>query len=187
MSSVPDHPKVRIVKCVDDGPATKLLGCIRHCRAASLDGVILCDDDLNYRDDAVQRVVAWCTAHKGKACSGYTYTMNGMVVGQGADMFGIPIGALAVLEPYFAHQVRRYPQLWYHDDVLLSGLLCVQNVPLETHGYWVLKEEFDSPHGLNSLQGEHARERLNEDLADFAIECLRSAQTGVSERTAFRK
>lgn len=53
-----DDPRIRVVRCDDFGPATKLLGCVEHeCAPDTI--IITIDDDHRYTDDTILKRVVY--------------------------------------------------------------------------------------------------------------------------------
>ena len=154
VSLIPDHPLLEVLRCArDDGPGTKILCALPRIaelsrsrllnerdrgrrvadEAAGPAAVVLADDDREYKASALS-LLASCLMRAQNAYSFTAYELPGSadgpqrapaIVGQGADLFAIPLHRL------LPHNVRGFFELAcsvddrfrYHDDVWLSYFL----------------------------------------------------------------
>jgi hypothetical protein len=155
------HPLVSVSEtnaCPDRGPGSKLLCTLEalaknnkannvHPEQAEEDRkrtvLILGDDDHVYWKGALGQMEQQFTKDWNNdndrmplttAVTFHAYTQNRLRIGQGADLFALPLSqiqfetTLAFSECIIHHQ----PRLWFHDDAWISLMLRAQNISITT-------------------------------------------------------
>jgi len=119
----------------DDGPGTKLLCALPRILELSETGghiarsrIVLADDDREYRPTALSLIASAVEAVPVHAYSFARYELpdsGKLGVGQGADLFAIPIAPLAQfhVRAFFEAALRIDDRFRYHDDVWISLFL----------------------------------------------------------------
>ena len=170
-AQITSHPSVRIIAgCKDNGPATKLLGSLNAVREFGAQLLVLADDDLQYVPSALGDVEAYYATHGlTRPSSCYVYSIVGTAIGQGADLFAMPVHHLVGIEDFFVAQTTMHPELWYHDDVLISTFFAQQRLAVRFRGSVcrTYDAEADPQNGLQHMQGRVARDELNRRLRPF--------------------
>ena len=103
---------VKITRCEDCGPGTKLLG-----------SLILADDDHIYKDYMIEKFFYFYNKNPNNAYSFYVYPLENSPVGQGADGFAINTNHLVGIENFYKKIVKDYKELFLNDDVWISYFL----------------------------------------------------------------
>ena len=112
---------VKITRCEDCGPGTKLLGSLNKLEKNSL--LILADDDHIYKDYMIEKFFYFYNKNPNNAYSFYVYPLENSPVGQGADGFAINTNHLVGIENFYKKIVKDYKELFLNDDVWISYFL----------------------------------------------------------------
>ena len=166
-------PLLRIVDCEEDcGPGTKLLGCLDHLPEQGC--LVLVDDDMAYRPFLLDCLYRRQVADPRSSFSFWTYSFEGIDVGQGADGFSFHIPNLAGIRE-FAERAVGHPQLRFEDDLWISAFLkragiCVRSLRHELPDD---KDVYEAAHRVNQLrdmEGVHARQAVLAAGAEYLFE-----------------
>jgi hypothetical protein len=123
-------PLVQVLACSqDDGPGTKLLGCLPHLPGPSC--LVIVDDDHRYKPWVLDELYEAQTRNPQSSFSFWTYRCGPFVVGQAADGFSFFTPNLAGIEE-FAAAVVGHPSLRLVDDLWISAFLHKTNVPVQS-------------------------------------------------------
>jgi len=177
---IEETDQVRIIRCEDYGPITKLYPILSE----ELDPetiIITLDDDIEYIPDRIQQLVQMTREYPNAAIGG-----SGFILGELWNFFGTvrtPKTAtlVDVLEGYSGCAYRRkffqddllnYDQApkeaFYHDDVWISGHLARQNIPRIVH-----EKQIDSSFGNSGYgQEKHLSNGLSGDILGFIQKIL---------------
>lgn len=142
------HPLVRVIRTKDYGPATKILGLLEHNKSENFlkdtDLIVVLDDDMLYSSTMLmshmycnqlygcdvsavdqQFIIQRWDPYKFKSSDIFYKTgYQGLLYGWLS--FGIMYRATNRLLSYWEAMVKRYPDIWYHDDLLFT-MYCYQN------------------------------------------------------------
>ena len=112
---------VKINRCEDYGPGTKLLGSIDEIKKDSL--LILADDDHVYEDYMIETFNHFYSKLPNNAYSFYVHPLGNFGVGQGADGFAINTNHLQGIKDFYEKVIRNYHELFMYDDLWISYFL----------------------------------------------------------------
>lgn len=161
--------------CKDDnGPGTKLVGLLEQMPAQSFKSnqkIVVLDDDLIYNQKSLESIKT--TLEEGYSplnASFYTYRIEDITIGQGADIFILEPNALEDYLAFF-YKVKNSKDgkfILHHDDVILSYYLNKSNnsvVKMESPpgGTYKKQNRYDI-NALQNLQGEYSRDNLNDNV-----------------------
>lgn len=173
-----NSPSVRINRCDDCGPGTKLMGSLPHIRPEDI--IILVDDDMAYKPYLIDTLVRGIQT-TDTCCTYYAYDVqskhNTYTVGQGADGFGFKGKWLTAL-PEFYDIVRQNEYLFFHDDLWLSYYLKRQGIAITNmQTYWPTQDPSYVPDvvyttltdqdGLFRLKGKYRKSVINKKGLTF--------------------
>ena len=116
-----EDSSVKITRCDDYGPGTKLLGSINEINKDSL--VILADDDHIYDDYMIEKFYYYYSKAPENAYSFYVHPLKNFGVGQGADGFAINSNSLDGVKKFYNEVVKTNGDLFIHDDLWTSFFL----------------------------------------------------------------
>ena len=116
-----DSDIVKVTRCEDCGPGTKLLGSLNKFEKNSL--VILADDDHVYEDYMIERFLYFYSKAPNNAYSFYVHPLENFPVGQGADGFAINTNHLKGVKNFYDKVAKDYKELFLHDDLWISYFL----------------------------------------------------------------
>ncbi len=166
-------PLLRIVDCEEDhGPGTKLLGCLDHLPEQGC--LVLVDDDLVYRPFLLDCLYRRQVADPRSSFSFWTYSFEGIDVGQGADGFSFHVPNLAGIRE-FAERAVRHPQLRFADDLWISAFLKRAGISVRSLRHELPDDEdvYETVHRVNQLrdmEGVHARQAVLVEGARYLFE-----------------
>lgn len=123
--------------------------------------VVLGDDDRQYPPFALERFEAAMSdpTNHGKALSGCVFRSGDTIVGQGADLYAIPLRVLHAIKPYF-NLLRDDKSCVFHDDMWISAYLAAHNVPIAAVDVNIVNRDFANTQALLNLQGDLSREQV---------------------------
>ena len=116
-----DSNLIEITRCVDCGPATKLLGSLNKLEKNSL--VILADDDHVYENYMIEKFFYFYSKASNNAYSFYVHPLGKFGIGQGADGFAINTNHLTGIKNFYDKVVKNYKELFLYDDLWISYFL----------------------------------------------------------------
>ena len=116
-----DNNFVKITRCEDSGPGTKLLGSLNKLEKNSL--LILVDDDHVYEDYMIEKFFHFYSKAPNNAYSFYVHPLGNFGIGQGADGFAINTNHLAGINNFYNKVVKDYKELFLYDDLWISYFL----------------------------------------------------------------
>jgi hypothetical protein len=134
------HASITVVRCVDHGPGTKLLGAIEHLGAPSDALIVTVDDDILYDPHLVEALLAAHAQHPDDALGfrGWLLDARGGIAHPGdfrahrfVDVLEGWAGALYPRRCFGTdlHDARlRCPSCFWVDDVWISGYLAERGV-----------------------------------------------------------
>ena len=114
-------PRVKVTRCEDCGPGTKLLGSLSKLNKNSL--LILADDDHIYEDYMIEKFYYFYSKAPNNAYSFYVHPLGNFGVGQGADGFAINTNHLDGIKIFYDKIVKDYKELFLYDDLWISYFL----------------------------------------------------------------
>jgi len=175
VQSLAKHKNVVILRDIQDfGPITKFLGVINFIEKEkniipNKTFIVCCDDDLNYKQDALKIMVNQIMKNNYLACSFYTYInlINICRVGQGADMFAVRFDITKGLHQFYNTVVLNNKLLFYHDDLVVSVFLKHNKIKLEKINYPSGTCYVHVNHNISALAkltGNKSRKNLNIQL-----------------------
>ena len=158
----------------DDGPGTKLVGLLEQIPLQSFgpnQKIVVLDDDLIYNRKSLEYVKnALDKSSLPLNASFYTYKMEDITVGQGADLFVLEPNALEDYLAFF-YKVKNSKDgkfILHHDDVILSYYLNQTNNPVvqmeSPPGNTYEEQNSTHVNALHNLQGEYSRDNLNNNV-----------------------
>ena len=109
---------LKIIRCKDYGPGTKLLGSLQYLM--DYDYVVLIDDDHIYNKDMLNIFNKEALKDLDKAYSFCVYNVEDCKVGQGADGFMINTDFLKEILDFFNKFVLNNKKLFLNDDLWIS-------------------------------------------------------------------
>ena len=109
---------LKIIRCNDYGPGTKLLGSLKYLM--DYDYVVLIDDDHIYNKDMLNIFNKEALKDLDKAYSFCVYNIEDCKVGQGADGFMINTIFLKEILKFFNKFVLNNKKLFFNDDLWIS-------------------------------------------------------------------
>ena len=109
---------LKIIRCKDYGPGTKLLGSLEYLM--DYDYVVLIDDDHIYNKDMLNIFNKEALKDLDKAYSFCVYNVEDCKVGQGADGFMINTNFLKEILEFFNVFVLNNKKLFFNDDLWIS-------------------------------------------------------------------
>ena len=109
---------LKIVRCEDYGPGTKLLGALNYLFA--YDYVVLIDDDHIYNKNMLSIFNQQAKRDINKIYSFCVSDIEDCKVGQGADGFMINTSFLKDILIFFNHFVKENKKLFFNDDLWIS-------------------------------------------------------------------
>lgn len=109
---------LKIIRCQDYGPGTKLLGSIEYLM--EYDYVVLIDDDHIYNKDMLKIFNNEAFKKLDKAYSFCVFDIEDCKVGQGADGFMINTSFLKEILGFFNKFVKGNEKLFFNDDLWIS-------------------------------------------------------------------
>jgi hypothetical protein len=109
---------LKIIRCKDYGPGTKLLGSLEYLM--DYDYVVLIDDDHIYNKDMLNIFNKEALKDLDKAYSFCVYNVEDCKVGQGADGFMINTDFLKEILDFFNKFVLNNKKLFLNDDLWIS-------------------------------------------------------------------
>ena len=112
---------LKIVRCLDYGPGTKLLGSIKYIK--NFDYVILIDDDHIYNKDMLEIFYREASLNIKNSYSFCVQKIKDCHVGQGADGFLINTKYLNLILNFYKKFVKNNSKLFYNDDLWISIFL----------------------------------------------------------------
>tara|TARA_B100001123_G_scaffold376076_1_gene442505 strand:- start:370 stop:1101 length:732 start_codon:yes stop_codon:yes gene_type:complete len=116
-----DNSIIKITRCEDCGPGTKILGSLNEFEKNSL--LILVDDDHIYEDYMIEKFFDFYSKAPDNAYSFYVHPLGNFGVGQGADGFAINTNHLNGIKSFYDKTVKDYKELFIHDDLWISYFL----------------------------------------------------------------
>jgi hypothetical protein len=157
-------PNVKIVRCIDYGPGTKLLGSYKLLDNDSM--LVIVDDDMIYKNYMIETMYQAFMANPNQAYSFCVDIFGGVPVGKGADGFAINTSSLSKLDIFYEY-IQNDKYLFYHDDYWISHYLHAIGVPVKTlkhklradHGP-LIYNIYNDTNGLVRLNGEFSRHRV---------------------------
>lgn len=158
-------PQIHVLRPeMDEGPGTKLLGTLDAIVAhtpplhrlpdASKVCIVIADDDRVYGKNQLQHIEQ---KYDGKtAVSGWVFEDQGVTIGQGADLFAIPLSCLGMAR-FFFNKISSSRACVLHDDFWISYYLRKMGVPIKAmpNDSPETKESFRD--ALHKLQGDDSR------------------------------
>jgi hypothetical protein len=178
--SLNDDSQVKVIRCADHGPITKLYPILDE----ELDPetlIITVDDDIDYIPERIALLVKWAKNYPDSAIGG-----SGFIIGNWWNFFGTicqPKNSMRVdvLEGYSGCAYRRKffkndiidytgapTEAFYHDDVWISGYLAARNIPRIVHPSNEKNKEGNSGYGSE----KHLKKGLSEDIFGFVWKIL---------------
>lgn len=139
------NDKVKVIRCQDHGPITKLYPVLREERDPET-LIITVDDDIEYVPERIETLVHWAQEHPEAAIGG-----TGFIVGPWWWFYGTvhrpkkatPVSVIegfsgcAYRRGFFSDDLLNYegapPEAFYNDDVWISGYLAKKGVPRLVH------------------------------------------------------
>jgi hypothetical protein len=109
---------LKIIRCKDYGPGTKLLGSLEYLM--DYDYVVLIDDDHIYNKDMLNIFNKEALKNLDRAYSFCVYNVEDCKVGQGADGFMINTDFLKEILDFFNKFVLNNKKLFLNDDLWIS-------------------------------------------------------------------
>ena len=109
---------LQIVRCIDYGPGTKLLGSIKYIK--KFDYVILLDDDHTYNKDMLEIFYREASLNIKNSYSFCVQKIKDCYIGQGADGFLINTKYLKLILNFYKKFVKNNSKLFYNDDLWIS-------------------------------------------------------------------
>ena len=120
--------KLTIVRDIaDEGPSTKLLGCLGQIEGRGC--LVVVDDDMKYKPYFLDMLYKRQIAEPKSSFSFYTYRYGPVMVGQGADGFSFHTDHLVGVRAY-ADKALRCSALLCMDDLWFSAFLMTKGVPV---------------------------------------------------------
>lgn len=161
-------PRVRIIPAERDwGPGTKLLGALNALPAQCY--LVLVDDDVCYKRQFLEGIVDAQRSDRSSSFSYYTYSAQGLTVGQGCDGFSFWSPNLAGILP-FAEKYVRDTKLRFHDDFWISFYLASIGVHVRSLQHRLTGREliyndlYIDAASLRFLDGGLARDELEREF-----------------------
>lgn len=156
--------KVIRVDC-DWGPGTKLLGALNVIRHPSY--LVLADDDVRYKNHFLKGIVEAQQQDHSASFSYYTYTMDGLTVGQGCDGFSFWSPNIIDITS-FAKKHIFGTSLYFHDDFWISFFLASKGISIKSLGHiidggLIYETEYVDPSSLHLLNGPLFRNLLHRE------------------------
>lgn len=155
--------RLSVVDCeLDEGPGTKLLGCLPQLQEQPPLCLVIVDDDMVYRTFFLETIYRAQCQDPGSSFSFYTYPSGPFIVGQGADGLSFNSTNLAGLRR-FADAVLNHPQLRLVDDLWISAFLHSQGIRVRSlaEGLPSGSTIYELSHEVNQLRnlaGDNSRE-----------------------------
>jgi len=119
----------------DYGPGTKLLGIIMNKNDFTNDDFILIiDDDVVYKKSAFEIICKNIKDNKN-AFTFHSYDWNGFIIGQGVDIFALPIDCLDNIIDFY-EIIKPYQFIFFHDDIWISYYLMKKNIKINKLKYF---------------------------------------------------
>ena len=112
------YKNLKINRCEDFGPGTKLLGSLNEI--LSYDFVILIDDDHIYKNEMLEIFYNQAFKNSNDSYSFCVYDILDCKVGQGADGFMIYTKHLKNILKFFNHYVKNNNNFFLNDDLWIS-------------------------------------------------------------------
>ena len=109
---------LKIVRCKDYGPGTKLLGSLKYL--SKYDYVVLIDDDHIYNKDMLNIFYQEALKDMNKVYSFCVFNIEDCKVGQGADGLLINTVFLKNILFFFDKAVKENKKLFFNDDLWIS-------------------------------------------------------------------
>ena len=110
--------KIIFNKSEDYGPGTKLLGSLNQIKDCQY--IILLDDDHIYKKNMLEIFATKTDLKSDNAYSFCTYSIEDLVIGQGADGFMIRTDLLKNIKEFFNKYVKNNKSLFLNDDLWIS-------------------------------------------------------------------
>jgi len=109
---------LKIIRCSDYGPGTKLLGAIKYIK--KFDYVVLIDDDHIYFKDMLEIFYKEANLNSKNSYSFCVQKIKDCQIGQGADGFLIKTKYLNLISKFYEKFVKNNTKLFYNDDLWIS-------------------------------------------------------------------
>jgi hypothetical protein len=166
------HIVTVIDDAVDEGPSTKLLGCLGHFSGRGC--LIVVDDDMSYKPYFLEMLFTRQMAEPGASFSFYTYPYGPVMVGQGADGFSFHSDHLDGIRAY-ANKALQCPVLLCMDDLWFSAFLLNKGIPVkslqaEIPGGGTVYEVTHKTNQLIDLTGDVSRGKTLAIGTEFLLE-----------------
>ena len=116
-----DDNIVKVTRCEDYGPGTKLLGSIDKLKKDSL--LILADDDNVYENYMIEKFYYFYSLNSKNSYSFYVHPLGNFGIGQGADGFAINTNHFDGIKNFYDSVVANYKELFLYDDLWISYFL----------------------------------------------------------------
>ena len=160
------------INIIDDdyGPGTKLLGLLTiNNKYNNDDFVLLIDDDVIYKKDAFDIIYKNINILDNKnAYTFHSYDWNGLIIGQGSDIFVLPINCLDDIINFY-QIIKPYQFIFLHDDIWISYYLMKKSIKINKLKY--VDESIYDPHcfidELNKLIDNNERELITNKSIDI--------------------
>ena len=181
--------KIKITRCDDYGPGTKLLGSLDKISKDSL--LILADDDHSYEDYMIEKFYYYYSKAPENAYSFYVHPLKNFGIGQGADGFAINSNSLNGVKKFYDQVVKENENLFIHDDLWTSFFLFfVKKIKIlslqsqlkkdKNNKRLLIYKKHIEDNGLISSYGNDINEAVrNRDK--IAIECLEYMQSKINQ------
>ena len=158
---------VELVRVENDwGPGTKLLGGLPLVSENSC--MVLVDDDVIYSPNFLQHIADAQLNERQASFSYFTYTVGGIVIGQGCDGFSFWRPNLTGISEFFQKYVSG-TDLVLHDDFWISIFLASKHVRVKTLNHLVrindaiYLKSYDDESSLRYLTGSQSRDILQKE------------------------
>jgi hypothetical protein len=119
------------INIIDDdyGPGTKLLGILTSKNDFHNDDfILLVDDDVIYKTYAFDIIYKNIKDNKN-AFTFHSYDWNGLIIGQGVDIFALPIDCLDCIINFY-EKIKSYQFIFLHDDIWISYYLMKKHIKI---------------------------------------------------------
>ncbi len=123
--------------------------------------LVLGDDDRKYPLDSLERFdEALRDPHNSNtALSGCVYKTADTIIGQGADLFAMPLRPLHAIASYF-ESLRHETACMYHDDLWISAYLALVGVQIQKVDIQVVNRDIANQDALIAVQGDLSRDTI---------------------------
>lgn len=157
---------LKIIRCNDYGPGTKLMGSYKLLEPNSL--IILVDDDLIYKNYMIETINNNFLRDSKKSYCFYTYKFNNITIGCGCDGFALNTNFLYKLDSFYNY-IMNDKYLFFHDDFWISfylNLISVEiislNRQLRPNDFPWVYQVYNDSNALKRLKNEFNRLNLQE-------------------------